>query len=741
MPKRTRLLAGSVAIALAGALPAADGDWEERLHAGWLELGAGYQDGRVTGFNRSDGFVREGFRGTGAFRFDARPGPDPDADPVRWFVDGRRHPAFGASHLDVVYGVDGRHRTEFQFEETRTREADGLSPFRGAGGDQLRLPDDWVPATTTGDMDRLEDSLVRAPYSATRQMLRLAHQRRLDERWQTQAEFRVREHEGTRPAAAVTGATGGNVRAALVPAPVNYTTREADLELRYQEGRFHAFAGYRLSLFSNDDDRMEWDDPWSRVSGWSEGTGHPDGRGHLGLAPDNAFHLLHGGISRRFSETLRLSADAAAGQMRQDEPLQPYTVNPSLQVDEPLPRESAEGRVDILRLNTRLNWRPAGPWRVDARYRGEDRNDRTPRDVFNYVPGDALDQTAGRAHGRARINRPYSFTRHRLDVDAALRRDSGGRWFAGYGFDRHERDLAEVGYTAENRVHAGFRRPLGDAMEVEVRGEKARRRVDDYDPTRPYRETHTAEYIDNVDEDLRFENHPLLRRFNLADRDRWRATTRWSWQPVETLQLGATLTATEDTYPGAEMGLVSSRTTSLGTDLAWFPSRDFSLDLFASHDRYRSRQNNRAFRGAIFKAQEAFDSARDWDMDSRDRVQVYGTGGTWRPGEGDGELTARVVRARTDSRYDLRTGPALSSEPVPSVATRTHSLEIGWSQPMSERIDISIDAYHERFNADDWAWQDVAADTMATVIASGQSLDRQRMTWLGASLRWHLGPR
>lgn len=739
MTRRTAQLAGGLALVMAGSVAGGEDEWQERLHDGWLEVGAGYQDGLVTGFGRNDGFQSEGFRGIGAIRLDFR--PDPEDEPIRFFVDGRHHPAFGASHLDVFYGVDGQHQTRFEFELLESRQADGQTPFLGTGGSELILPEDWVPAASTSGMENLDASLNRASYSSTRQMLSLAHQRRLDDRWQACADFQVREHEGTRPVAVVSGATGGNSRAALVPAPVDQTTREADLGVRYQRDQLQLHGGYRLSLFTNDHDRLEWADPWADVGGWSEGTGHPEGRGHLGLYPDNSFHLLHGGLAQRLSDTLSFSVDAAAGRMEQDDQFEPYTINPALTVNEPLPRQSAEGRVDILRLNSRLNWRPASAWRVDMRYRGEDRNDRTPRDVFNYVPGDAVDQTPGRDHGRARINRPYSFTRHRLDVDTALRREGGGRWFAGYGYDRHERDLAEVAYTEENRMKAGLRRPLGDAMQVELRGEHAWRRVDDYDPTRPYRETHTSEYVASVDEDLRFENHPLLRRYNLADRDRWRATARWSWQPAETVQLGSTLSATEDDYPGAEMGLVSSRTVGAGADMAWFPLESFSLDLFASYDRFSSHQHSRAFRGAVFKQTEAFDPERNWAMRSRDRIWVYGTGGTWKPGEGDGELRVRLSESRTDSHYDLRTGPALTSEPVPSVNTRTRWLELGWRQPVTSRIDLSLDAYHERFTADDWAWQGVAADTMSNVIASGQELDRQSMSWLGASLRWHLGPR
>ncbi len=732
---------GMVALFVAVSQPghAEDRDFTERLHAGWVDIGIGHQDGRVDGFGRSDGLSGEGFRGLGGVRLDMRPEAD-DAEPYRVFLDGQHHPLSGLNYLELQFGPVGRHQTEIEFSELHSRQSPGQTPFHGAGSNELTLPDDWVAGTTTGDMDQLEDSLQRASYDSVRRAFRVAHERSLDARWDTGAEFRMERREGTRPVAAVMGSTGGNSRAALVPAPVEHTTREADLEVRYQQNSLHLHGGYRVSLYDNRQERLEWDNPYAQVGGWASGTGYPDGRGQLSLAPDNQFHMLHAGISNRLSDSLRFSGEISGGRMLQDEDLAPYTVNPALNVAEELPRTSSEGRVDILRLNSRLNWRPSDRSRVDLRYRGEDRNDRTPRAVFNYVAGDAVHQTEGRAHARARVNRPYSSTRHQLNADTALRREEGGQWFGGYAYDHHERELAEIGRSRENRVHAGLRRPLGDRQQVELRAEYGQRRVDDHDPTRPYRETHTAEYLASVDEEIRFENHPLMQRFNTADRNRQRASARWRIEATDDIEVSASVHATEDDFPDARLGLISARSTSVALDAGWFPDADYSLDAFLTHDRYSSSQNNRAFRGGGFKADDAFDPDRDWHMRAKDRAWVAGTGGNWYLDEARRtELTARVAKSWTDSRYDLRTGSALASSPIPDVNTRTRWLELGLRRDVSDRLDVSLDWYHERFQADDWAWDDVAPDTMPDVIASGQSLGRQSVQWISATLRWRFG--
>lgn len=100
-------------------------------------------------------------------------------------------------------------------------------------------------------MTRLQENLMDLNLWQRRHSLRLDYQRALHPSWTLQAEFRRERVDGTRLLGAVTGATGGNARAALLPAPVDYDTRSAALNLAYASAAFHWRMGYQGSVFDN----------------------------------------------------------------------------------------------------------------------------------------------------------------------------------------------------------------------------------------------------------------------------------------------------------------------------------------------------------------------------------------------------------------------------------------------------------------------------------------------------------
>ncbi|MDQ2068821.1 MtrB/PioB family decaheme-associated outer membrane protein [Natronospira bacteriovora] len=709
---------------------------------GWLlmdlDLGLGYQDGELTGLGRSDYLASEGWRGIGGLWLDWRSERTSD-DPAHFLLDAESRGPTGR-WLDMSYNRQGVHRTRLHYLGLPRRLGDGLTPYSGAGGYELRLPDDWDAAAGTSDMGGLDEPLMVAPYDHMRRELRLAHERTLDQRWQLGTDFRVERRDGTRPVAAVMGITGGNTRAALVPAPVDYETREAEITLRYQREGFHAETAYFLSRFDGGRNHMRFDSPWTDVGGWSPAAFHPDGRGHLGLPPDNQSQQLRFGLGQVLSSTLRLSADMAIGRTEQDEPFLAYTINPDLTVEEGLPRDSLEGRIDLLRIHGRLNWQPMPRLRVDLRYRHEDRDNRTPVDVFNYVGGDAANQTPGSAHGRARLNRPISFTEDRLDLDTAWRLAEGGQLSAGYQRQAIRRDYTDVGRTEEDRIRLGLRRPLGERQQWSLRLEQAWRRADDYDATADYFHSHTSEYIDTVDEALRFDNHPLMYRYNLADRDQQRVELRWDLFAADELQLGAGYQFSQEDYDNSPLGLERGHRQGFTADMGWQIGSAWALDAFASSDLMEADQSNRSFRGGGFLASEFQDPARNWRVENRDRYRSLGSGLNWQPQDAGYRIRLEWVESRSRSTFDLFSGPALTLEPLDPVRTRGRVITLSGEHELSERMALRWEWYRDHFSSDDWAWVDVAPDTIERVIGSGQSLGYETLDWVSLSLRWSFKP-
>jgi len=730
--------AGLLAAGLGCLLPlTALADSEEAEGGLWhqleLSLGLGYQAGELTALGRSDQLRGEGWRGIGGLALEwSTPG---EAEAPRWLRLQADSQGPAGAHLDLDYNVPGSHRSRIDYRYLPRRFSDGLTPFQGAGSETLTLPGDWQAGPSTAEMV-LDESLNRAPYGHVREDLRLAHERTLNQRWQSHVNVREERRRGHRPVAAVMGSTGGNVRAALVPAPVDYTTQEAELGIRYQRASWHWEMSYFISLFDNGDfDALHFDNPFADVGGWHPAASHPQGRGHLGLPPSNQSQQLRSGLAYVFSPTLRVSSDLQLGRSEQDEPFLPYTVNPELSVETPLPRDSLDGRIDLLRLSSRLNWRPMDRLRLDIRHHYEDRDNQTPVDVYNSVGGDAMDQQPGEAHGRARRNLPVSFTEHRLDLDAGWRLSGGGQLRGGYRRKIMERDYSEVGRTEEDRLRLGMRRALGERQRVSVQAEHSWRRADEYDPTAIYFHTFTESYVAGVDESVQFENHPLLRRYNLADRDRYQLNLRWDMAVSESLHWGANASQSRDDYRDSPLGLERGQSRGLATDLAWHWDEDWSLDGFASVDVIEADQSNRSFRG-FAKGPESVDPDRDWRLENEDRVSVLGGGLNFEPSGRDYRLRLEWTESRSRSAFDISSGLALSLEPVPTVRSRGRVLSLSGRHALRENMHLNWRWYRDRYRSDDWAWNDVGLDAMNGVIASGQSLGNETLDWYSVSLSW-----
>lgn len=85
----------------------------------------------------------------------------------------------------------------------------------------------------------------------------------------------------------VTGSSGGNVRAMLLPAPVDYDTRIAGLNLVFYSPEVRWQLGYTGSFFSNGTNALQWPTAFTAHPQWGPGVGYPDGQNQMALEPDN----------------------------------------------------------------------------------------------------------------------------------------------------------------------------------------------------------------------------------------------------------------------------------------------------------------------------------------------------------------------------------------------------------------------------------------------------------------------
>lgn len=702
-------------------------DAATHVRTGELELGIGFLDAGSFRFGRYSGLAERGLEPIAVFSLSWQ--PVWDGDERRWFELEAVQPGGSARRLAAETGRRGTDRVRLSFiDMPRYRSADGRTPFRDAGAGLLGLPPDWqATGNTTAGLDLLEASLRPVEVRERRRRLAVDYRRTLPEDWQLRAAWRHDLQGGTRILGGEFGTTGGNSRAALLPAALDQRTDVFDLALERHAGRLGLVASYSGSLFRNDAAPTRWQNPFGAHPQWAAGVGYPDGIGQLGQAPDNSFHQIGLSTAYRLGNVTTLTASASHGRMRQDDVLLAYTVNPQLVTEAPLPRESLDARLDTSVVNLALSTRPARGSQLTLQYHFDERNNRTPRESWRIVRGDAENQ---RSDSAARLNRPYGLRTQRVTGRFSHRLTRELRLLAGYEYRQEERDYSEVRRIDAHTASLGLRYRVALAT-LGIDLARERRDAGEYVGNRPLRDTRPPGTVGADD----FDNHPLLRKYYLADRDRDRVQVRVDMPAGDVFHLGAAFALNRDDYRNSVFGLTDSSMRSVMLDAGWTPNEDWRVHAFMGRDRYSTAQAGRSFTSA---PPTVTDPDRNWWVDTRDRFNTLGlTVELSDPARGRGspagrpfDLGAEFVHVRSRGGIDVEAGPALVTDPVPDLYSRLNHLRAYASLRVDERSALRLAWTHERYASRDFALDATDPATIANVIALGERSPRYAVNWV-----------
>lgn len=679
-----------------------------------FEFGLGYLSDDAFRFGRYRGLAEQG--GYGVLRIDyLRRGPydGERADYVRVQADrlGLR-----SREATVDVGRQGDYRVRAEYSAIPTRRGLARTPFTGVGSSRLDLPADWVGGGSTAAMTRLLPSLGEFELEIERRRFGLGLSKLLPGHWELSAGFRNEDREGVKSLGGVFGNSGGNPRAALLPEPIDYDTREFDAVARYSGRRSQFELRYYLSDFDNANAALVWPNPFSQIAGWSPTTGFPAGLGRIALPPDNRFHQFSALGGHNLSATTRISADIAFGRMTQDEAFLPYTINPAhaASIVQPLPRGSLDGRIDTTVANLRLSSRAGTRLHWTASYRYDDRDNRTPRDEYVYIGGDSQTQDAGATSSRRRFNEPASFREQRLRFDAGWRLDGRTRLSGSLERREIERTFSEREDAEEDILMLALHRGFGERVEAALTLSRADRSGSTYHGNEPFLSGYAPAYTATVPG--QWENAPALRKFFLADRERDRAQLRVDVTPAAHWSLGFDGSYTDEDYHRSELGLTAARLRAYSTDLAWTPGEGWSFHGFYTYERFDYDQTGASISGGAVREAHAIDPARRWRARHRDEVDTAGIGFKWRPRPARYEFGGDLIHARSDGEIGLTAGSALTVAPLPPNTTRLDSLNLYGGWQLHERWAMRLRYWYERYRSTDWALDGVAANQLANVI-------------------------
>lgn len=306
---------------------------------------------------------------------------------------------------------------------------------------------------------------------------------------------------------------------------------------------------------------------------------------------------------------------------------------------------------------------------------------------------------------------------------------------AGFRFRDRQRDFSEVNHTEEFEYVAGMRWNRSGDLALSVDYLHNNRNIDSYIGNRPLLRTRLPGTVDAED----FENHPLLRKYYLAARDRDQVRLRADLNVGTRVTLGWDGSYSRDTYDDTIFGLNESRVRSWNADASWSPSGYVHTLLHFGVDRYTSEQAGRAF---TVSPVQVTDPNRNWFYDSRDRFESAGLDIRFEQAEkwlgplrrdgltGGLDFVLELRHAHSRGAIDVATGTDLAVEPLPDFFTRLNSIGFNADYGLDEASSLRFGILHEHYRSADFALDDVAPATIPAVLTTGDSSPQYRINWI-----------
>lgn len=647
----------------------------EEGYRGEVELGVGYLSDDSLKFGEYTGLTDKGgyLIGNGQVRYGGE-----DA----YYADvAVRDLGFDARSLRVENGRQGKYKLLLTYDEIPHFLSDSArTPFRG--GDSLTLPPGWVSAGTTAGMTALPGALRDVELETSRKRIGLGAVLPA-RRWEYAAAYRHETREGRQRLA---GSFFFN--AAELIQPIDYTTDEIDLSASFTAPRLQARIAYHASLFKNGNESLTWANPFTPIVAGADA-------GQLAAAPDNQFHQLRAALGYQVTKATRASAELALGRLTQDEDFLSPTLNPNLVVPA-LPRSSLDGRVDTLIGQVKLVSELSERLGVSAAYRYEDRDNETQPLTLPWVTTDAFVNAP-------RTTRPYSFTRGTTKLAADYRFAPRVKGSVGLDHDTHERTLQEVAETRETTLWGKLVTRAREGVDLLFNVAHGKRDGDRYE----------------VVPETTPPQNPLLRKYNLAHRERDLLGMRATMAAGERVTVGTGIEWARDDYTDSAIGLTDSREVTLSLDAAAALSDRTSAHAFAHRQTIVAHQ---AGSGAF--------SAPDWTARNDDTVHTLGVG-----------LKHALIEERLDVGADYAVSLSRGEVTVADAAfpdRRAHlrSLKLHGSYQIKEQWSLHAAYWYERFHSDDWALDGVTPTTIPSVLTLGETSPDYDVSFVSVSVRY-----
>ena len=453
--------------------------------------------------------------------------------------------------------------------------------------------------------------------------------------WDIGVDFSRRYKHGDRPLGLSFGTPGSN--AVEVAAPITDTIYEVDASAAFAGDGYQLQFNYLFSLYNNDIDALRVDNPCFGLpaavpAGCGAGSGGAaaPATAQGSLAPDNYAHTftLAGGVN--LPMRTRLNSSFSYSMRKQSQSFLPFTINPALAADPAiiaaqaaLPNDLA-GEVNILRFNLSATSRPMKDVTTTAKFRMYHYDDSSSTIPFTaYVEDDRVLVTGAALPLRARLARRYPYTRLNAGGDARYQVLDPVAVTVGFDWEYWNRkaDLFDV---PANLIEEGGDFVVHVPREINTTNEYTPKVMLDLTPldwllfraSYAHSIKNGSNYLQASEEQL-----ALLRKYDMADRDRDRVEVLADLIPMDNLVLTATFNWTKDNYRNSQFGLQDGKSWAAGADASWKPVDWLRVYAGYVHEEWDNNSRLKYRAGA-----ELNNPTFDWVSEVKDRYDTVRAG-------------------------------------------------------------------------------------------------------------------
>ena len=486
----------------------------------------------------------------------------------------------------------------------------------------------------------------------------------------------------------------GGAIATEMPVPVDHRTTDFGTNVEYANDRGYARIGYDASFFRNNVTTLTWDNP-SRVTD-SSTLGPAQGR--MALWPNTEMNTISAAGGLKLPGRSNATAFVSVASLTNNNALLPYTINSAL-VSPALDRPNSDISARVTAMNYAFTSRPVTSLWFSARYRQYEFDNRTvPFEMHNIVNYDTSIVALNAE------SEPFGSVRHTFDADATFTPMRYVGFRAGYTREEVDRTFRIIEKTTEDIGRASV--DLTGLGWLTVRGvfEHSKR---------------VGSAPDGL-ELLSIGEQPLMRHYDIADRNQNRFNAIVQVTPLSQFSLNASAGIGTQDYPASYFGLRDSDSHVYSAGFDFVPSDRVSLGASYGYEKYTALQASRTANPLPANTvaflndptQQFNDPRRDWTDDSADRVRTITASMDLTKLLRKVDLKFAYDYSRAESTYTYGLAPiSVLAAPVPltPVVNRLQRGTIDGRYFLTRRFAVGLLYWYDSYRVDDFALSPVAS--------------------------------